>query len=59
MALTNKVSLPSIKATDGPAQFAERASLAQVADQAKPKWNEEQRKQTQDETMALGYMRNS
>ena len=37
MALTNKVILLSIKATDDPAQFAERASLAQVADQAKPK----------------------
>ena len=32
---------------------------AQVADQATSKWNQEQRKQTWDETMALGYMRNS
>ena len=37
MVLTNKVSLPSIKAIDGSVQFAERASLAQVAGQAKPK----------------------
>ena len=37
MVLTNKVSLPSIKAADGSVQFAERVGLAQVADQAKPK----------------------
>lgn len=37
MALTNKVVLLSIKATDDPAQFIERVVLAQVADQAKPK----------------------
>lgn len=37
IALTNKVILPSIKATDDSAQFAERVGLVQVADQAKPK----------------------
>ena len=41
MALTNKVSLSSMKATDDSAWFAERVGLAQVAGQAKPKWNNE------------------